>query len=197
MSSTLHASRPGLSIRPVRPHDAPLLGAFFSALSPHSRRRRFHIGIHEVPASWLERFTHPDACDELALLAVADAAGAEVCVGEARYALVEGEPRRREFALAVADAWQGQGVGRGLLERLTRGADERGVGGLFGDVLRDNLPMLGLAQDLGYRLQRHPSDPTLLRVAMDLDDAQRGPRPRLSVPIPCRERARNRAPNFS
>lgn len=172
-------------IRRVRPDDGELLGAFFNDLSPQSRRRRFHSGVREVPQRWLDQFTHPDEGAELALLALAGHARTEVCVGEARYALVDDAPHQREFALVIADAWQGFGIGSRLLCELTRHAEDRGVEMLYGDVLRDNPPMLGLAQRLGYRLLRHPTDATLLRVALTLN----GPRQQISVPFSCCEPA--------
>ena len=172
-------------IRRVRPDDGDLLGAFFHNLSPQSRRRRFHSGLREVPQSWLDQFTHPDEDGELALLAIAGHARTEACVGEARYALVDDALLQREFALVIADAWQGLGIGSRLLCELTRHAEDRGVETLYGDVLRDNPPMLGLAQRLGYRLLRHPTDATLLRVAQTLN----GPRQQIPVPFSCCEPA--------
>ncbi len=141
--------------------------------------------MREVPQSWLDQFTHPDEDGELALLALASQAGATVCVGEARYAWFDDAPQQREFALVIADAWQGFGIGSRLLCELTCDAEDRGVETLYGDVLRDNLPMLGLAQRLGYRLLHHPTDATLLRVARALN----GPRQQISVPFSCCEPA--------
>lgn len=172
-------------IRRGRPHDGELLASFFNQLSPQSRRRRFHSGVREIPESWLDQFTHPDEDGELALLALAGHARTEVFVGEAHYALVDDAPQQREFALVVADAWQGFGIGSRLLCELTRHAEDRGVETLYGDVLRDNPPMLRLAQRSGYRLLRHPTDATLLRVALTLN----GPRQQIPVPFSCCEPA--------
>ena len=177
-------------IRRVRPEDGELLAAFFNDLSPQSRRRRFHSGVREVPQSWLDQFTHPDEDAELALLALTTHARTEVCVGEARYALVDDAPQQREFALVIADAWQGFGIGSRLLRELTCDAESRGVEMLYGDVLRDNLPMLALAQRMGYRLLRHPTDATLLRVARALN----GSRQQIPVAFSCCERIRDPVP---
>jgi RimJ/RimL family protein N-acetyltransferase len=175
-SGMLALADPGLvRVRRVQARDTSLLADFFNRLSPQSRRRRFHSGVREIPLSWLDRFTHPDADAELALLAVTTHAGAEVCVGEARYAIDDDATQRREFALAIADDWQGLGLGTRLLCAMARHAEDRGVEVLYGDVLRDNLPMLGLAKRLGYRLLRHPSDATLVRVALTLNEEQQFP----------------------
>jgi GNAT superfamily N-acetyltransferase len=164
---------PAWRIRRIDAQDGVLLDAFFKALTPQSRRLRFHAGLSEVPAKWLQRFTHADAEAELGLVATAWHEGREVCIGEARYVLTPDAPGAREFALVVADDWQGKGVGHGLLQALTRHARRRGVEVMHGDVLRDNTPMLQLARRLGYRSQAHPDEPTLRRVVVALSRANR------------------------
>jgi acetyltransferase len=79
------------------------------------------------------------------------------------------QPSRGEFALAVADAWQGQGLAGRLLRRLCDHASRRGLRSLFGDVLHDNLPMLRLARRQGFAIRMHPVDPRLRRVTRQLD----------------------------
>jgi acetyltransferase len=181
-AATARAPRSGaglsVRIRRVQAHDDGLIDEFVRALSPASRQRRFHAGIRELPPSWLERMTHPDACHELALVAIASLDGRELCVGEARYVLGDDLDNEREFALAVADDWQGRGIGRTLLHSLGRHAARHGVGQLVGDVLRDNLPMIELARGLGYAVRHHPADARLLRVErsfVGLPLAQRRP----------------------
>jgi acetyltransferase len=158
----LHAAMP--AVRRVRPDDAPMIDAFVQRLSLASRLRRFHSAIRALPEQWLERMTHPDAERELALVATVRIDGVEHCVGEARYAWTPDEPHSREFALAVADGWQGRGIGRSMLCRLERHAERHGVRRLYGEVLRDNLPMIDLARSLGYGVVRHPGDARLVRV---------------------------------
>jgi acetyltransferase len=168
-----------VSVRRVRPDDAPMIDAFVQALSPLSRQRRFHAAVRALPAAWLERMTHPDAQRELALLAIVTLDGRESCIGEARYVLSDDIAVGREFALAVADAWQGRGIGKALLHGLGCHAQRHGVDRLVGDVLRDNLPMIELVRGLGYTLWRHPADARLLRVermlqGIQADDAAAG-----------------------
>jgi acetyltransferase len=155
-------------VRPVRAQDGPLIDAFVKDLSPISRLRRFHAGIKELSPAWLDRMTHPDMRFELALIAVLNRAGRETCIGEARYAVGGETPGEREFALVVADAWQRVGIGACLLRILTCHAERCGVARLYGDVLRDNVPMLALARRHGYEVRRHPTEARLLRVVKAL-----------------------------
>jgi GNAT superfamily N-acetyltransferase len=158
------AAPAAITIRRVRADDVPLFGAFIMALSPTSRQRRFHIGLRELPREWLQRLTRPDGRHELALLATVAPGGHELCVGEARYVLSDGVAPGREFALAVADGWQGQGLGRSLMRSLGCHAARAGVERLVGEVLRDNLPMLELARSMNYSVKRHPQDARLVLV---------------------------------
>lgn len=163
-----------VQVRPVHPDDAAAIGEFFSSLSPHARQRRFHAGVRGLSPSLLERFTHPDWYNEVALIAVVVEQGREICIGEARYAMSDGPADSREFALAVADDWQRRGIGRRLLRRLIRHAEDNRVARIYGDVIRDNLPMLSLAGTLGFRLSRHPGDASLVRVVRSFPASSAG-----------------------
>ena len=156
--------RAGVRMRGVQASDAALIDEFVRGLSQVSRQRRFHAGVREVPPQWLQRMTHPDPRHELALVALAHQDGREICVAEARYVLSDDIAEGREFALAVADSWQGRGIGKTLLLSLGCHAARHAVQRLVGDVLHDNLPMIELARGLGYAVRRHPADPRLVRV---------------------------------
>jgi acetyltransferase len=134
-------------VRLLRPEDAPLLQRFASRLSERSRYQRFMQHLRELPPHMLARFTHLDPERELALLALEPHSGEIVAVG--RYA-PSPEGRTAEFALTVADAWQHQGLGRALLERLCEAARLHGYEALCGHVLADNRDMLELAARLGF-----------------------------------------------
>ncbi len=72
-----------------------------------------------------------------------------------------------EFAVIVHDAYQGQGLGQHLMERLIVVAREREVKELVGSVLRENKRMLALAKDLGFR-ETKPVDHDVVQVALVL-----------------------------
>ena len=66
----------------------------------------------------------------------------------------------------MADAWQGRGVGRALLERLCDCARAAGYRTLYGHILNANQDMLDLAERLGFA--RSGSDGELVTVARAL-----------------------------
>jgi acetyltransferase len=145
-------------IRSISPDDQDREKRFFAGLSERSRYHRFMQYLHELPPGMLERFTRIDPKREAALVALA---GDEI-VGVGRYA-PDADGSGAEFALVVADAWQGKGLGRILLERLLAAARAAGYPCLLGRILDDNREMLELAARLGFtREARSGAEMTLV-----------------------------------
>jgi GNAT superfamily N-acetyltransferase len=63
------------------------------------------------------------------------------------------EQRHGEFAISVADSWQRQGLGRALLSALQSRAVSLGHF-LFGETLKTNEAMQGLARRSGFGFSR-------------------------------------------
>ncbi|HTL26715.1 MAG TPA: GNAT family N-acetyltransferase [Burkholderiales bacterium] len=154
-------------IRPIHPQDETLVQSFVRELSPRSRRFRFHSAIRELDPRMLHAATHVDYRRHLALIAEWFDGEAETEIGAARY-FVAKDGKTAEFAIAVADAWQRQGLARHLLERLSAIATQRGLQRLQGDVLEENQAMLGLAIDMGFEVREHASEPGIFVVERDL-----------------------------
>lgn len=144
-----------VTLRPVLPQDGDLVEQFFRELSPEARRNRFLGSLQEVPTSLLDRLMRVDYSSHLALLAEVFSDGAEVMIGEARYVL-DADRRSAEFAIAVADGWQGQGIGRRLLTQVSCRAAADGIERLHGHTLSTNRPMLRLARAMGFAVRSDP-----------------------------------------
>jgi acetyltransferase len=123
-------------------------------LSPESRHNRFMAEIRELSPEMLARFTRINWPHDLALIVTRDD-GREQEIAVARYVAL-GVPGQCEFALAVADGWQGRGVGYRLMQTLMRFAREAGFERMDGYVLTANHKMLELMQSLGFDIR--PSD---------------------------------------
>lgn len=158
-----------IRLRPIAAADAAAEQAFFSGLSLDSRHKRFHVGLRELSPSLLKLLTDVDQHQHVAWVAEALAPGYPV-VADARYVHDAERPERAEFAIAVADDWQGRGLGRRLIAHLAAHARQHGVQRLHGDVLADNRRMLALMRDQGARLQAHPDGAQLVRAVMALSD---------------------------
>jgi len=163
----LHAH--SLTIRALQPEHADLEVRFGLALSPQSRYERFLGGGVKLTPELLARLVNVDLARDAALIASVVFAGTETPIGVGRYARTADEPTA-EIALTVADAWQGCGLGRLLLERVIDAARRNDVRRLTGDVLAANARMLALARRFGFRIEPHPEGGVLRRVVKDLDD---------------------------
>jgi acetyltransferase len=136
-------------VRPIRPEDEPLIVALHAGHSEHTIRMRFFSMVKTLSRDSLIRLCHLDYDREMALTAVLTENGEPRLLGVSRYYL-HPETGSAEFALVVSDAYQRQGLGRHLMQRLVRIAQERGVRRLVGQVLAENTPMLHLLRSLGF-----------------------------------------------
>jgi acetyltransferase len=135
-------------VRPIRPEDAGREKRFFERLSAQSRYQRFMQHLPHLSERMLARFTQLDYDRELALVAVWE----DEFVAVGRYAPNQ-DGRSAEFALVVADDWQGKGLGGALLEQLCDAARAAGYEALVGHILEANHDMLQLARHLGFTEQ--------------------------------------------
>ncbi|MFM2398459.1 MAG: hypothetical protein RL341_616 [Pseudomonadota bacterium] len=153
-------------LRPIRPEDAFALQAFVRGLSDASRYMRFISHMRELSAAMLVRYTQIDYDRELAFVAVmpdADNPGAERIIGLSHWLRSRTE-LHAEYALAVADGFQRQGIGSALMRMLEAQAAEKRLEVLEGFVLTENTAMLDLMQHLGYTIESFAADPSLRRV---------------------------------
>ncbi|HVX32340.1 MAG TPA: GNAT family N-acetyltransferase [Solirubrobacterales bacterium] len=137
-----------VSVRPVRPADAPLLLDFFRSLDERSLAFRFFTGaprLEEVARVLAE----VDQRRRFGLLAFR---GAEPRpVGHGFFAAVDAETV--EVAFAVSPALQGRGLGSVLLAQLAERAAEDGFGRMVADVLPENHAMVSMFRDSGFPLE--------------------------------------------
>jgi GNAT superfamily N-acetyltransferase len=152
-------------LRPLMAGDAGAEQAFFNGLSLDSRHQRFHFGLRELSPALLKLLTNVDQRLHRAWVVEAVEPGRPV-IADARFVCDRERPTVAEFALAVADDWQGRGLGRQLMAHLAREARAQGVRQLFGDVLAENRRMLALLRDRGAQLQAHPDGAQLVRAVL-------------------------------
>jgi acetyltransferase len=168
---TLPSGEPVL-VRPIRPHDAATLQAYVRRLAPESRRNRFLGALNELSPRELARLAAMDRPGEIAL--VAFVAGDAVMVGEAIAAIAPGGARG-EIALSVIDPWQRRGLGSLLMQAIECWARAFGARHLFGEVLRTNTAMKGLARKAGFSIRSPFTDARLVEIVKDLTRTPPGP----------------------
>src|SRR5216684_919573 len=158
-----------VTVRFVEPRDADSLQGYFRSLSVRARYNRFLGAMSELPQTELDHFIHVGEADRFSVVAVMLLDGIETIVGEARYAF-DPDTASFEFGLSIDDRLQGQGVGSALLRNLECRAAAFGAGRLFGDTLRSNDVMIGLARKSGFAFTNSPGDWKLVRFEKHIDD---------------------------
>jgi acetyltransferase len=151
-----------VTVRAVRPEDAPAFRDAFAQLSPQSVRMRFFGALAALSETYAARLTQIDYDREMALVAVDGG-----ILGVARLSADPGN-ERAEYAIVVRDDAQRQGLGEILLRRLIEYARDKGIGSIYGDVLADNDPMLALVAKLGFARRRLREDAKVVRTTLSL-----------------------------
>jgi len=135
-----------VTVRPIRPSDAPALRAGFERLSEESRYRRFLSPMTELSGPMLRYLTKVDHHDHVAIIALTTDG---TLVGVARSVRSRTDAEVAEAAVTVADDWQGRGLGTALLGLLADLAREEGITRFTALILATNRDMLDLLEDLG------------------------------------------------
>ncbi|MDO9312324.1 MAG: bifunctional acetate--CoA ligase family protein/GNAT family N-acetyltransferase [Nitrosomonas sp.] len=152
-----------ITIRPIRPEDAEIEQAFVRGLSEEARYFRFMFSVQELSQTMLLRFTQIDYSREMALIAVTFEQDKEIELGVARFA-ISPEGESCEFALVIADAMQGKGLGQKLMTALMDAARAKGLKVMAGEVLKTNANMLKLMNRLGFSIEDRLDDDNIKRV---------------------------------
>jgi acetyltransferase len=140
-------------LRPMKPEDEQMVLDFLGKCSEETIFFRYFSLIKKWTHERLIRFTQNDYDREIGLMTIGRPPGPEVMLGVCRL-VMDANRETAEFAIIVADQWQGKGLGPKLMEEVIAIARERGVKLLWGEVLATNQPMLEMVKHLGFSLIR-------------------------------------------
>jgi acetyltransferase len=135
-------------LRPLRPSDRDLYTRAVIDLSPRSRYLRFLSPIQRPSEKLVDQMTRVDGRLHVAYVALTPDETA--AVGVIRYVRMADDPLRAEVATAVADDWQGHGLGGELLRHSVEHARQSGLRALCATTLRENGGAIRLLQGSGF-----------------------------------------------
>ena len=155
-----------VQLRPIRPEDGESIRKMVQNMSAESRYFRFMHAINDLSPQLIAQFTKLDYDRQMAFVAVGNNGTGDV-VGVSRYTMST-DRLSAEFAVSIADDWQGQGLASALMKLVIEHAKAQGLQYLTGDVLVTNNPMRGLMKSLGFIAKPDPDDRELLLFTLPL-----------------------------
>ena len=154
-------------IRPVRPSDAQQMIDLFEYLSPETVYLRFFSPIKEISRPMLIRMTQIDYDREIALIAFTGPKESRRIAGVTRIIFMP-DSRKAEFAIVLADDWQGRGLGIKLLHHALVCTKKYDIEKVWGPVITTNTGMIKMGQKLGFDV-RHDIDSGEYKMTISLD----------------------------
>jgi acetyltransferase len=158
-------------IRPIRPEDEPLMVNFHKSLSERSVYLRYGQPLQlsqRVAHERLTRICFNDYDREMALVVERKnaATGEQEVIGIGRLIKPHGT-NLGEFVIVIGDAWQGQGIGAELLQRLIQIARDEKLSLLRASMTSENAAMQAVCKKLGFKIERGTAEPAV-RVSLEL-----------------------------
>lgn len=149
--------------RPVHPEDGQRLLDIRHTFSEESVYGRF-LGYVPTPTlEIMDRFYRLNFEEEMALVLEHFSEGERRIVAVSRLAKNE---NRAEFAIIIADAWQGQGLGRLLTKTMIDIGRDLQFKSVYGLVFANNIGMLEIFRQLDFEIKAE--DPTIRRATLEL-----------------------------
>jgi acetyl coenzyme A synthetase (ADP forming)-like protein len=146
-----------IHVRAIRPDDKQRLLRHFQRLGQRSVYFRFFGAKKRLTDEELKRLTEPDFVNHVGLVATLREGEEEHIIGVGRFIRYEAA-HRAEVAFAVADEYQGRGIGTLLLEHLAPMARANGITEFEADVLGENNRMLQVFAKSGFVVRRSIED---------------------------------------
>jgi acetyltransferase len=143
-------------LRPIKPEDEPLWHDMLSACSLDSIRMRFRAMVkhtHEMAT----RYCFIDYDRELAIVAEVEEDGERKLAGVGRL-VSDPDHNDAEYAVLVADPWQGKGLSDVLTDYCLEIAKSWGVGLVYAETTPDNRRMIAVMRAHGFEVEPRPEE---------------------------------------
>jgi acetyltransferase len=152
-------------VRPLRPEDEKMFPRFLDRVTPEDLRLRFFAPIKQFSHVFIARLTQLDYARAMAFVAL-DEAGREM-MGVVR---LHADPNYEtgEYAILLRSDLKGKGLGWQLMQLMIRYAQGEGLKRIEGQVLRENVVMLAMCRELGFRVESDPDDAGIEVVTLQL-----------------------------
>ena len=156
-----------LHIRALEPEDAEAKQKFVRQLPAADRYTRFMTHTNELPLPTLARLTRPDFHTECAWAAFTSD-GRIVAVS--RYSRIN--RNECEFGITLAPEARKTGLAGKMMSLIIQTATQQGYQTMNAEILKENAPMLKLAEKSGFTVTPSETDRGLYQASLDLNEWQ-------------------------
>ena len=156
-------------LRPILPEDEPQLRELVRRVPAEDVRMRFFQPIRELSHDMAARLTQLDYEREMAFIVTEPNSipGKGKIWGVVR-CNADPDMEKAEYSILVDRVVTGLGLGPMLMRYIIEYARSRGIKELYGEVLRENEPMLRLNRALNFQIRSTPDDPGVVHVSLPL-----------------------------
>lgn len=141
-----------VQLRPIHSIDGAQAESFKNKLSAQSIYDRFLGYIPKISPKLVERLTDIDYGKEMAIVAEISSENKKEIIAVARIASEEKE--ESEFAIIIADDWQGKGLGKIMTDYMLMIAKDMKFEKIYAYVFSHNLNMLELLRVRGFEFEK-------------------------------------------
>lgn len=152
LEEILQINQEQVTIRPAKPDDERRIQEHFYNLAKDDVIARFFHERTSFLQDEAEEISQIDYVQNLTLVAVVGEIGFEQVAAIGEY-LLEPAKNMAEIAFSVTREFQGKGLGRVLIKKLSEAARENGIAGLFAYTFPQNRPMIELFKTLPYSVK--------------------------------------------
>lgn len=154
-----------IQLRPIHPEDGNQAEAFRGKLSAESIYNRFLGYIPKISDQLIDRLTNIDYSKEMAIVAEIHHQKEKEVIAVGRIA---GEKEKgADFAIIIADEWQGKGLGTILTDYLIEVATDMKFEKMYSNVFNSNIRMLEILRGKGFVEKRNDYETVYVELILE------------------------------
>ncbi len=150
-----------VQLRPIHPTDGASAQAFRKKVSDESVRDRFLGYIPSISQKLINRLTKIDYDREMAIVAECVHQEKKEAIAVARIVGEDTDLTKAEFAVIIADKWQGKGLGSTMTDYMISIAKDMGFQTLFALLYSHNVQMEAMLLKRGFAFKKEGYDTNL------------------------------------
>jgi acetyltransferase len=137
-------------------------------MSPQDIRMRFFAPKPMLSHALAARITQIDYDRDMALVLAEPGTPGKAHVYAVTSIAADPDGEKAEYAIMVRSDMANLGLGSLLTRRIIEYCRRRGLSEIFGEVLRENKPMLRICKDLDFCIQTSPDDSEVIDIRLAL-----------------------------